>query len=155
MAWYSVDGAWSDRLFQCGRGLETNRFARLHLDGFTRPRIEALPRFCLPNRERSEAWQGKLTTFFEFFNNGVHQIASRAIRGGARQIDGFFQNLRQKGFRHGFFPMVIRCGYALSAPHASSSRVCPMFSHRCIATSADSQRLVADFMSGQWIRPVA
>src|ERR1700761_5586284 len=82
-----IDHAVSDRFLQCRRGFETNRFARFHLDRFTGPRIEALARLRLPDRERSEAWQREFTAFLQFLHDGVHQIAGRAVGRRACQIN--------------------------------------------------------------------
>src|SRR5271165_4820428 len=95
---------FSDRLFQCWRGLETNRLARFHLDRLAGPRIEALPRLGLAHGERSEAGERELAALFQLFDDGVHQIAGRAVRRGSCQIDRVFENLGEERFGHGEFP---------------------------------------------------
>src|ERR1019366_2944387 len=94
----------SDRLFQCRRGLEANRLARLHLDRLAGPRIEALARLGLAHGERSEAGERELAALFQLFDDGVHQIARRAVGRGTCQIDRLFENLGEERFGHGGFP---------------------------------------------------
>src|SRR6185312_7410800 len=90
----------SDSLFQCRGGLEAHGLAGLDLDRLAGAWIEALARLGLANGEGAEAGKGEFAGLFQLPHDGFHQIAGRAVRGGAGEFGGLLNDCCYEGFRH-------------------------------------------------------
>src|SRR5271157_1750106 len=106
---------WSDRFFQCRRGLEAHGLAGLHPDRLAGARVQPLARLGLAHGERAETRQGELARLLQFLDDGVHQVAGGAIGRGAGQFRRTLQNLGDEGFGHAL--LLVRSSVCHSLPN--------------------------------------
>src|SRR5271166_4352217 len=91
---------WSDRFFQCRRGLEAHGLAGLHPDRLAGARVQPLARLGLAHGEGAEARQGELALFLQSLDDRIQQVTGGLIGGGTGQVGGVLQHLGDESLGH-------------------------------------------------------